>query len=276
MRLYTKPGTRQSLPFLTMGLPLVALALLVACLAFPGNLGLFLQKLYLTWSPYHYAAQTFGLSVMYCYRSGCQLGDHDKRLLRWVCLLPFLYSFFCAPRIGLEWIVPAEVLAGIPGMPEARNILRETLFLLSFVAPFGLLVRLRRGGGNMPLIAPLLMIANGIWWFVLIPMQAFVWATVFHGIQYLAITLVFHAREQVAQPGNRHSAAVHALRFYAMSMLLGFCLFCALPQAWLLLGFGMVESLLLVVAAINVHHFVVDAYIWKLGRGESNRQITTS
>jgi hypothetical protein len=26
-------------------------------------------------------------------------------------------------------------------------------------------------------------------------------------------------------------------------------------------------------AIINIHHFIVDAYIWRLGRGDSNRTI---
>jgi hypothetical protein len=34
-----------------------------------------------------------------------------------------------------------------------------------------------------------------------------------------------------------------------------------------------VESVLLVVAAINIHHFIVDAYIWRLKPGDRNRQI---
>ena len=37
---------------------------------FPERLGTQLHSLYLTWSPYHYAAQAYGLAVMYCYRSG--------------------------------------------------------------------------------------------------------------------------------------------------------------------------------------------------------------
>ena len=125
----------------------------------------------------------------------------------------------------------------------------------------------------MPLIGPLLMFSNGIWWLVLLPLDAFVWATVFHGIQYLVIVLVFHVRDQMELPGNRHGRLYHALRFYGLSLLLGFALFQILPQGYVLAGFGMVESVLLVVAAINIHHFVVDAFIWRLRPGTDNRRI---
>jgi hypothetical protein len=29
----------------------------------------------------------------------------------------------------------------------------------------------------------------------------------------------------------------------------------------------------LVAATVNVHHFVVDAYIWRLGQDDSNRRV---
>ena len=40
-----------------------------------------------------------------------------------------------------------------------------------------------------------------------------------------------------------------------------------------LIGFGAVESFLLFGAAINIHHFIVDAFIWKLRKGTDNRRI---
>ena len=41
----------------------------------------------------------------------------------------------------------------------------------------------------------------------------------------------------------------------------------------MLAGFGPAESVLLVVAVINIHHFIVDAYIWKLTPGGTNRRV---
>ena len=73
VRLYTKPGTFRQFPFLTLGLPLATVAILTLAMLLPDLLGRNLLTLYLTWSPYHYAAQAFGLALMYCYRSGCEL-----------------------------------------------------------------------------------------------------------------------------------------------------------------------------------------------------------
>ena len=49
-------------------------------------------------------------------------------------------------------------------------------------------------------------------------------------------------------------------------LILGWVLFFRWPQAYWLFGFPIVQSGLLVTATINIHHFVVDAFIWKLRR----------
>ena len=106
VRLYTKPGVdgHQSFPFVKIVLPLLALAVVTLCMFRTDTLGSNLRSLYFTWSPYHYAAQTYGLTVMYCYRSGCLLNASNKRLLWWVAMLPFIYNFTLFPTAGLHWL----------------------------------------------------------------------------------------------------------------------------------------------------------------------------
>ncbi len=273
VRLYTMPGATRALPGLTMVFPTVALAVVTFCLLDAERIGWHLQSLYLTWSPYHYAAQTYGLAVMYSYRSGCVLEAREKRLLRWVCLLPFFYSFVGGPGSGLDWLLP-------PGIAEQRwcGALRlsavQLLPPLIFVAPLAHFAwTWRSRSGPMPLISLVIVAANGVWFVVAGYYEAFLWATVAHAIQYLAIVMIFHARERTAEPGNRHGAGWHAAWFYAVSLALAYPLFFALPLVYVWVGFGRVESMILVFAAINVHHFIVDAYIWHLGRGGSNRRI---
>jgi len=273
VRLYSKPGTFQSLPFLTLIFPLVSLLVLTLMIWDPERLGIHFQSLYLTWSPYHYAAQAYGLAVMYSYRSGCMLSAGNKKLLWWVSMFPFLFNFVTAPDVGLSWLVPENVLAG-PAVAAGRVWLGRALWALAVLTPPLLYVTVWRSkSGVMPLISIMAVIANGVWFLVLGPLDAFVWATVFHGIQYLAIVIVFHVKERMSQPGNRHGRTYHALWFYGVSLVLAVGLFNLLPMAYVFAGVGKVQAMLMVVAAINIHHFIVDAYIWRLKRGDGNREI---
>jgi len=275
VRLYTKPGAVQALPFLSTVFPVLSLAVLTLCIAFAETIGAQLRALYLTWSPYHYAAQAYGLGVAYSYRSGCLLGRRDKALLRWACLLPFFYAFFSYADwgVGVEWLVPESVLR-LPAFDAGRQALLRFLAAAVFVAPAALFLGVRRQPTTpLPLIVPLLLLANGVWWVVLVYLQAFYLAAIFHAIQYLAIVMIFHVKDQTARPGNRQGPLSHAVWFYGVSLALGYGLFHCLPAGFVAAGFGWVESSILVAAAINVHHFVVDAYIWHFRPGEGNRRI---
>ena len=278
VRLYSKPGTFQALPFLTMAFPLVCLLVTTLCMVYPVNLGTNLQRLYLIWSPYHYAAQAYGLAVMYSYRSGCPLGLNDKRLMRWISMLPFFLVCLGGEGFGLYALLPEAWLAQ-PTVHGAVMVLKQWLFpLLIFGSPVALFIKIWVAEQKpLPLISLLVLMVNGCWWVIFTDyLQAFTLATIFHGVQYLAIVLIFHVRDQKQRSTNRHGTLYHVLWFYGASLLLGYGLFHCLPWAYRLAGFGVVESMLLVAAAINIHHFIVDAYIWKLGKKDSNRTIVDS
>ncbi|MCH2173092.1 hypothetical protein MK489_20120 [Myxococcota bacterium] len=271
VRLYTKPGATEDMPFLTLAFPVVAFLMLTLCIFEAGTLGPHLQSLYLTWSPFHYAAQAYGLAVMYSMHSGCRLRPLDKKLLRWVCLLPFLLAIVQAGDVGIGWLLPRSVMME-PQVIELLLTTQKILTVLIFASPIALFFWVwRQSGMPMPFISLLVVITNGVWWATLSYRDAFVWATVFHGVQYLAIVTIFHLKDQ-RKAGDPRSAVHHVARFYATSLVLAYGLFALLPHAYVLVGFGFVESMLLVVAAINVHHFIVDAFIWRLSRG-GNRAI---
>ena len=105
VRLYSKPGSFQDLPTMTMLVPLISVAVLTVGLIFADVIGSAIYKLYLTWSPYHYAAQTYGLAAMYAVRSGCKLTASPRSLLWWTCMLPFAYAFLHSNNAGLGWFL---------------------------------------------------------------------------------------------------------------------------------------------------------------------------
>jgi hypothetical protein len=273
VRLYTKPGTYQALPFLTMAVPLVSLLALTACIAMGGRVASHVQALYLTWSPFHYAAQAYGLAVVYAYLSGCRLAALDKRFLWWASMVPFFYVFIGAQGLGLDWLLPASVLAA-PQVDATLRFLAQVLPWAAVAAVVLVYLKIALGtSGPLPLISVMTLASNGVWWLVLDPMGAFTWATIFHGLQYLSIATIFHVKDRLAQPENRHGRLYHVAWFYGVCFLLGYGLFYCLPWAYVWGGFGLLESVALVVAAVNIHHFVVDAFIWRMKKGDGNRQI---
>lgn len=275
VRLYTKPGTKDSLPFLTLAFPAVTLGALTLCIFASDWIGRYVQLIYLTWSPYHYAAQAYGLSVMYCVRSGCNLTKRQKRALWWIAILPFFkVLIFSLSKHAASWTLPDYILWSHVDWRSWIDWISIALGGSALVLPLLLFGQVwRTSDRNMPLISLLVILTNALW-FVIFPLiDGFVWTTIFHGIQYLAIVMIFHIRDRLALPENKHSATSHAVWFYGASILLGYAMFNCLPYGYQMLGFGAAKSVLLVIAAVNIHHFIVDGYIWKLGRGDVNRRV---
>jgi hypothetical protein len=256
VRFYTKRDAARRLPFLAYGFPLLCLVILTAAIAFPVGLGRHLQSLYFTWSPYHYAAQGYGIAVMYAMRSGCKLDPTEKRALHLLALAPFAYAFVSSAGAGLDWLLPAAWMRNAT-MASVLSAARPLLIALGLGGPLLLWVALARRGKTLPLTSGLALLMNGIWWYFLPAMEAFVWATFFHAAQYMAIVLVFHLRDQDEISGARR----------------GYGLFNCLPQAYAWAGFTTTESLLLVISAVALHHFIVDGFIWKLGPSDPNRAV---
>jgi hypothetical protein len=84
----------------------------------------------------------------------------------------------------------------------------------------------------------------------------------------------FHVKERLREPGNTRSWLHHAAWFYAVCLVVAYLLFSAWPYAFVAVGFGMAESVLLVLATINIHHFIVDAYIWRLRKDPNYRVVS--
>ena len=270
VRLYTKPGAAEGMPFLSRWVPWVALGLLAGILFLGGTAGRLVDTLYLAWSPYHYSAQAYGLAVVYSYRSGCRLAARDKQGLYWIAMLPFFFMLLHLAQTRLPEAagIEAATVAGItvPG--------KQALRAIGWIAPLLLYAYVwRRPSGPMPLIALMTLVSNAVWFFILDPIDAFLWATIFHGLQYMAIVMIFDVKDQVARAGHARGPWFHVLWFYGASLILGYALFVLMPLAGKWAGFEYYDARLAVVALVNIHHFVVDAYIWRLGRGDSNRAI---
>jgi hypothetical protein len=271
VRLYSQPGAVSRWPFLTLGVPIVTLAITSGLLFFSGReTWRAVEGFYLSWSTYHYAAQTFGLAVMYAYRSGCDLGPTERRWVRVACLLPFVYGIL-GPASGLSLLVPAgHWTEGAFG--AARSGLRLAVLPLLLLAPALVFLHVRRARGRvLPLISLVLMYGNAAFWAFFLDRDAFAWAAIAHALQYLAIVTVFHVKDAARAPGNTHGRLYHAVGFYGVSLALAYGLFELWPRFYgvFWINLDRPSTGRHIIWIINIHHFLVDGYIWKL-RGDRN------
>lgn len=272
VRLYSKPGAQHDAWFSFSILPLVMLAVLAAAVVYAETFGRVLFGLYLSLSPYHYAAQTYGLAALYSIRSGRPIDDRERNALWWVCMLPFAYALVNGNNSGLGWLIPETVLDA-PEVAAVTSLVGRGLGILTFATPLGLLAyTLRKGGRTLPLISWLLLSSNGLWWIVFDYVHAFLWGAISHSLQYLGVVLVFHLRDHRPADGEPTGWVRSALHFYGASLLLGYALFEVWPYAFVAAGFTLGQSSMACTAVINLHHFVVDRAVWRVRR-DSNLRI---
>ncbi|MDX6770762.1 MAG: hypothetical protein SF051_14600 [Elusimicrobiota bacterium] len=266
VRLYGRTGAGESAPAFTYLGPLAALAGVSAAIALAPWCGRAVNALYMTWSPWHYSLQAYGLCVLYAHRAGLPPDAGESRALKAAALFPFALSLMSpVPSNGfLDFIVSPEWAARHLPLYEAYAATRRALSVVAVLLPLALFVRLRAKGRAFPFLIPLVLVSNAAWlavnqtsfdrWWYLVSAA--------HGLQYLFVVTTVHAREKSAAEGG--VAWPHALRFYGACLLLSYALWRCLPYAYGWLGLGYAESLLLVIAAINLHHFVADAYLWSV------------
>ena len=280
VRLYTKPGAVAEHRFLAYGFPIVAIVIVMIAIAAPELIGRNFIALYLTWSPYHYAAQAYGLALMYCYRSGIVISAGEKRCLWWICMLPFLralvnpYDHSVAEVMGVRgiaWLIPEAQLGDGSPLATTLDLIVVGLTPFVFLLPiaFAFVGKLR-----LPLMPLVLILMNAAWLVVFSYFEAAVWATVAHSLQYLIIVSYVHGKDATASTAANagHGMRYHVFGFYLFSIVLGVILFLGVPlvlstaEGWLGQGWDFDHCFLMMVAGINLHHFIVDGYIWRSKR----------
>ena len=277
VRFYTKPGTKSAHPFVAWGLPLLFGVAIVLGIYAPDAVGRNVTALFLSWSPYHYAAQAYGLSLLYCHRSGIALTGREKAGLWWICMLPFIRAML-KPRdnsivdvmgvSGVGWLFPGAfetpVVAGF--LDVVVTVLGPLVFVLPLAFAF-------YGRTRLPNLALLLVLCNAMWMVAFSRFDAAMLATVGHSIQYLCIVAYVHGKDALARTGpKQRTSSFHMAGFYFVSVAGGVFLFLIVPVLIdLTAGLGGIavkptEVSLMVAVAINLHHFIVDGYIWRSRR----------
>ena len=248
--------------------------------------GTWLATLYLSWSPWHYTGQNYGLAVMFLRRRGVALEGTDKRFFYAAFLLSYAMTL-----VAMHADAPGSIEVPVQNTAYALHVARLGIPFaiakpLALALGLAALACLARAGVSLARFAPdaralapaALLAATQAVWFALpaaallldtnLGFEAFdprhrvhyvTWIALFHSAQYLWVTAYYARQSEDWRGGAAYGAkvlAAGAAIWTLPSLALG-------PAG---LGVSSMDAglALLIASAVNVHHFILDGAIWKL------------
>jgi tetratricopeptide (TPR) repeat protein len=231
--------------------------------------------IYLTWSPWHYSGQNYGIFMMFARRAGADPDKATRRALYGAFIASYLILF-----LGFHTGASTDSLFLSLGIPSVISRVEQAILCVAFVvlSVFGL-SRLARATGWRKLLPSLTLFSSQFLWFLLpaaislikgweIPQSRYSSGVlaVMHSAQYLWITS-YYARREATGAGNSPKTW-RPLAYFAVLVVGGIALF--IPGPWLasrVLHHDFTASFLIFTALVNIHHFILDGAIWKLRDG---------
>jgi tetratricopeptide (TPR) repeat protein len=232
-----------------------------------------LFTLYVTWSPWHYSGQNYGILMMFARRAGAQPTNPGRRALYAAFLLSYailFVSFHTGPSTD-----PLFLSLNLPGVVSSQLLIA---LAIAFVACSAYaLSRLIGQAGWRAMVPSLTLFSTQFLWFLLptvlslgdgfhVPQSRYSTGVlaVMHSAQYLWITSYYARREANAEGGQNW----RPLAYFAVLVAGGIALF--VPGPWItshVFHFDFTRSFLIFTALVNLHHFILDGAIWKLRDG---------
>ena len=232
-----------------------------------------LFTLYVTWSPWHYSGQNYGILMMFARRAGAQPANAERRALYAAFLLSYailFVNFHTGPSTD-----PLFLSLNLPGVVSSQLLI---VLAIAFVAcsAYGL-SRLIGQAGWRAMVPSLTLFSTQFLWFLLptvlslgdgfhVPQSRYSTGVlaVMHSAQYLWITSYYARREANTEGQQRW----RPLAYFAVLVAGGIALF--VPGPWItshVFHFDFTRSFLIFTALVNLHHFILDGAIWKLRDG---------
>ena len=256
--------------------------------------GSLVLTLFLTWSPWHYTGQNYGIAVMFLRRNGVELPSHVKRWLYASFILSYILTVVVMHHGGTGAsysAVPYDVTGynflslRIP-YSQTIFLVVGTAYLVTIVVSAALLLRRAAPGLLGPVAA--LVASQALWFSIPVALRAwnvgtgldpidrnpeyyFLWIGVAHAVQYLWVTSYYYKASPRWQGKTRYlikAAAAGALVWTLPALIFA-------PDALGRLPFD-AGLAALIAATVNLQHFILDGAIWKLRDGRVARVLIRS
>jgi tetratricopeptide (TPR) repeat protein len=296
LRVYERSEDRRAYLFFTLHLTVLVWAVFVACL-WSVWIGSIVLTIYLTWSPWHYTGQNYGIALLFLRRRGVRVTPLAKRLIHSSFVLSFLLTAAAihGAHVGSSYAPVSYESTQYQLIPlRIPAALDEVLFYglgAAYLASLGAAALLLGREARLRALAPTAcVVATQALWFAvpvlarhagalqgIDPLSAsnagytFLWIAAAHSVQYLWISSYY------ARAGGR---APSQTGYYAKALLAGSAIWVMPTLAFApgLLGTVPYDSGLAVMAAaaVNLHHFLLDGAIWKLRDGRVARILVRS
>lgn len=245
-----------------------------------------LLTLYMTWSPWHYTGQNYGLAVMFLHRRGVEVTPTAKMLLHWSFRLSYVLVFlvfhsYAGPiAYSPESLVGSQVTFLPLGIPQSFSGVAFPIILVAYLGcVLGSGVLLLRGASFADIGPTAMLVVTQALWFTIPfgiqyanvttgiePFDALpqirdyvLMVAVGHSIQYLWITS-YYAK---ASPGWNGKSAYFAKAAFAGIAVWTVPVIVLAPDGLGSLAYDAGLAMLL-AASVNLHHFILDGAIWRL------------
>ncbi len=275
LRLWGSSIDRDRFKFHRTWLVYITLALFAAGLIWPVVVS-YLVFAYLLAVFWHYAAQAFGMALIYCYKRGYRLTVGEKRIFKAFILC--MSGMVILRMLSVTLYRPVNFFGvPMPTWPVLPEFLYHAAMAITAVLLVGfvgvILRKLFYERRMMPLpaiaiVATVAMLglssagANYMLWFYV--------PGFFHGSQYIAVSLAYRLKEEGLgeNVSNRQIAKVvtgpRGRAYLGLVVVLGGFFYIVVPYFFGQLGFQYAIVAGLCLACINFHHFITDAAIWRM------------
>jgi hypothetical protein len=286
LRVYADRSERHRYSLIAVHASALLFVVYVAGLHWP-LLGSVLITLYFTISPWHYSGQNFGVAMLFLRRNGVPVDPIARRALQASFVASFALVFLALHQAaggaqqadgGVEGTIYSLTTLDLPrGVAAWLGAGASGVYL----ACLGVFALRTRSAGIRRLGSALCVVLTQALWFSL-PMAAvlfawplpidplapgsraysFMWIAAAHFIQYLWITSYF----AVGPAGPARIGGFYTRALLAGGALWFLPLIVFAPGYMGSLPFGMGLAIL-TTAVVNLHHFALDAVVWKLRDG---------